>query len=591
MVKYVLIFYLIFTNLYGDNNYYISNFKKDDLKNLKKKWIYKSNLFKDTQTKPTAYKDKIIYLDGYKNLRVLSLLNGKEVCVNIGKKDRGYHRGIGIFKKNDSEIYAVFARHSKIKLVNIINCEEKEIEFVYKKNVSISTPILVSKNIAYILYNGASPIAIDLNNGKLLWKASVEKNASELLKIKNLGNDFKWDVWGGGVIDLKYNQLIFSTANAKPSWASDNRLGPNLFYNSVVSVDLETGKYKWHFQEIEHDLWNLDLAAPPMLVDIDQMDYVVQATKTGQLIVLNRKNGEPTEQVIEKKFDLYDDNEETFTVKKYFPNWLTYSRNNFTKDDINNLDKKFSSEAKKKISESIIGDTLPLNENKNYIYYGIHGGTQWPGIAATPDGIIIIPSNNIAYRVKLKNPDDFDLKKEFRALLSDVLNIKFDSYQSFKNTVKKVLKRKDKILNYKKPDIEGWNKFENSDGVPLNKPPWGTLTAIDIKNKKQEWSVPHGSYPILENIDFNTGAEIFGSPVILSSGIVFMAGTDDKKIRAYSLESGKKIWEDNLPFSSYGSLIVASYNNKQFLIVNSSSGTNFNSKSGDAIIAYQLSKD
>jgi quinoprotein glucose dehydrogenase len=591
MVKYVLIFYLIFTNLYGDNNYYISNFKKDDLKNLKKKWIYKSNLFKDTQTKPSVYKDKIIYLDGYKNLRVLSLLNGKEVCVNIGKKDRGYHRGIGIFKKNDSEIYAVFARHSKIKLVNIINCEEKEIEFVYKKNVSISAPILVSKNIAYILYNGASPIAIDLNNGKLLWKASVEKNASELLKIKNLGNDFKWDVWGGGVIDLKYNQLIFSTANAKPSWASDNRLGPNLFYNSVVSVDLETGKYKWHFQEIEHDLWNLDLAAPPMLVDIDQMDYVVQATKTGQLIVLNRKNGEPTEQVIEKKFDLYDDNEETFTVKKYFPNWLTYSRNNFTKDDINNLDKKFSSEAKKKISESIIGDTLPLNENKNYIYYGIHGGTQWPGIAATPDGIIIIPSNNIAYRVKLKNPDDFDLKKEFRALLSDVLNIKFDSYQSFKNTVKKVLKRKDKILNYKKPDIEGWNKFENSDGVPLNKPPWGTLTAIDIKNKKQEWSVPHGSYPILENIDFNTGAEIFGSPVILSSGIVFMAGTDDKKIRAYSLESGKKIWEDNLPFSSYGSLIVASYNNKQFLIVNSSSGTNFNSKSGDAIIAYQLSKD
>ena len=89
----------------------------------------------------------------------------------------------------------------------------------------------------------------------------------------------------------------------------------------------------------------------------------------------------------------------------------------------------------------------------------------------------------------------------------------------------------------------------------------------------------------------NTGAEIFGSPVILSHGIVFMAGTDDKKIRAYSLESGDKIWEDNLPFSSYGSLIVASYNDKQFLIVNASSGTNFNSKLGDAIVAYELSKN
>ena len=70
-----------------------------------------------------------------------------------------------------------------------------------------------------------------------------------------------------------------------------------------------------------------------------------------------------------------------------------------------------------------------------------------------------------------------------------------------------------------------------------------------------------------------------------------MAGTDDKKIRAYSLENGKKIWEDDLPFSSYGSLIVANYQGKQFLIVNSSSGANFNSSPGDAIIAYQLSKD
>ena len=591
MFKILFLLFITSINCLAENNYYISNFEEKDLFNLKKTWVYKSNLFKDTQTKPTVYKDRIIYLDGYKNLRVLSLLNGKEVCVNTGKKDRGYHRGIGIFEKNNNEVYAVFARHNKIKLVNITNCKEKKIELTYKKNASISAPILVSKNIAYILYNGASPIAIDLNDGKVLWTASVEKTVLKLLKKKNLGNDFSWDVWGGGVIDLKYNQLIFSTANAKPSWTSDNRLGPNLFYNSVVSVDLNTGKYMWHFQEIEHDLWNLDMAAPPILLDIDQMDYVAQATKTGQLIILNRKNGEPTEVVKEKKFDLNDDNEKTFTIKKYFPRWLTYSRNNFTHDDINNLDEKFSAEAKKKISESMIGDTLPLNVNTNYIYYGIHGGTQWPGIAATPEGIIIIPSNNIAYQVKLKNPDDFNFKKEFKLLISDIINIKFDSYQSFKNTVKKMLKRKDKILNYKKKDIEGWYRFANSEGIPLNRPPWGIIAAIDIKNKKKNWVIPHGSYPIMKNKYPNTGSEIFGSPVILSTGIIFMAGTDDRKIRGYSLKTGEKIWEDNLPFSSYGSLIIANYKNKQFLIVNSSSGTNFDSSSGDAIVAYQLSKN
>lgn len=579
------------TSAFSDNNYYISNFDKPNLKNLKKKWIYRSNIFKDTQTRPKIYKDNVIFLDGFKNLRVLSLYDGKEICVNSGKKDRGYHRGIAIYKENDENIYAVFARHGKLTLVNIFNCKEKKIDFKADKKTTISAPILVNDSIAYILFNGTAPIALNLKNGKILWKAKIDINILKYLKKKNLNQEIKWDVWGGGVLDLKYNQLVFSTANAKPSWTSDNRPGPNLLYNSVVSVDLSTGKYKWHFQEIEHDLWNLDLAAPPILLDLGQSDYIAQATKTGQLILLDRKSGKPTEKIIEKKFNFKENNKNNFTIKRNFPDWLNYSRNNFIKSDINKIDKQYMLEAEKKISESLIGEYLPLNKNKDYIYYGIHGGTQWPGIAATPEGIVIIPSNNIAYKVKLKDPKDFSFKKEFRVLISDVLNIRLDSFFTFKSSVKKILKRINKILDYKKPNIEGWNKFENLDGIPLNSPPWGLLAAIDIKNKKKKWIVPHGSYAKLIDKELNTGSEIFGSPVILSTGIIFMAGTDDKKIRAYSLENGEKIWEDNLPFSSYGSLIVANYHDKQFLIVNASSGTNFNSRPGDAIIAYQLSND
>ena len=591
MRYFLIIFFISYSSsVFPENNYYKSNFEKEDLLHLKKTWIYKSNIFKDTQTKPTNYEDKIIYLDGNKTLRVLSLFSGEELCINSGKKDRGYHRGIGIYKKNKDEVYAVFARHSKVTLVNIINCEEKKINFKAPKKTAISAPILVNNNIAYILFNGAAPIALNLDNGKILWKAKIEKKILKNLIKKNLNNEIKWDVWGGGVLDFKYNQLIFSTANAKPSWTSKKRFGPNLLYNSVVSIDINTGKYKWHFQEIEHDLWNLDLAAPPILLDVDKVDYVAQATKTGQLMLLNRKDGKPTESITEKRFNSNGDNENTTTVKKYFPDWLTYSRNNFLKNDINKINKQFRLEAEKKISESSIGEYLPLNKKKHYIFYGIHGGTQWPGIASTPNGIIIIPSNNIAYMVKLKDPDDFNLKKELKNILLDISNIEFESFKLFKSSVKKVLKRKNLILNYKKPNIEGWTKFENDDGIPLNKPPWGLLAAIDIKNKKKKWVVPHGSYPVLKNIDFETGSEIFGSPIILSSGIIFMSGTDDQKIRAYSLEEGELIWEDNLPYSSYGSLIIGEFNDRQFLIVNTSGGTNFNSSPGDAIIAYELIK-
>ena len=118
----ILLFINFFNSSFADNNYYKSSFKKKDLTNLKKTWIYRSNIFKDTQTKPISYKNKVIYLDGYKTLRVLSLSNGKEICKNSGKKDRGYHRGIGIYKKNKDEVYAVFVRQGKVVLFNIISC-------------------------------------------------------------------------------------------------------------------------------------------------------------------------------------------------------------------------------------------------------------------------------------------------------------------------------------------------------------------------------------------------------------------------------------------------------------------------------------
>ena len=77
------------------------------------------------------------------------------------------------------------------------------------------------------------------------------------------------------------------------------------------------------------------------LLDLGQSDYVAQATKTGQLILLNRIDGNPTEKIIEKKFNVNNDNKNSFTVKRNFPDWLTYSRNNFTKDDINKINKQF----------------------------------------------------------------------------------------------------------------------------------------------------------------------------------------------------------------------------------------------------------
>ena len=103
-------------------NFYDFKYSKDDLKNIKKVWKYSSGIFKDTQNKLIQYEDRIIHLDGEKNLVVISLKNGEEICKNSGKTDRRYYRGVNLYiqNKDKNEIYAVFSRHNDIKLINIL---------------------------------------------------------------------------------------------------------------------------------------------------------------------------------------------------------------------------------------------------------------------------------------------------------------------------------------------------------------------------------------------------------------------------------------------------------------------------------------
>jgi outer membrane protein assembly factor BamB len=586
IVIYLLFILIIFTkNLFAENNFLDINYSSKNINNIKKIWTNNSGIFKDTQSKPVIYDDKIIFLDGFKNLRVVSITSGKDLCVNKGQKDKKPMRGIGLYKKNPNEIYAVFVRNSNLIQVNIINCKEK----ISEKKLflkSVVAPVLIDDNTAFILRNGKPPIAYNLDTSEILWEAKVKKEIKLKLINENSNLVLKWNVWGGGVIDKKYNQLIFSTSNPKPGYISDKRLGKNLFHNSIVSVDLNTGLYKWHFQEIEHDLLNLDLASPPILLsyknkDLKDNDYVAQATKTGQLLLVERYTGKPSEPIIKKKFFPHRDNLKITTIRKYFPDWLTYSKSNFLENDINTLSVKYKNQANKIIKKSIINEYQGLERGKDYIHYGMHGGTEWPFIAATSKGIVVVPSNNIAWVSRLND----SYYEQYLNLIYEIFNFKFHNFLHYLKRIKRIAH---KILDYDENDIQQYKKFENNDGIPLNAPPWGSLTAIDVKNKKKLWSVPHGSYPLLNDEFINTGAEIFGSPVI-AGNVIFISGTIDKKIIAYDLYSGQKIWSDELPFVSYGNLLLASYNGRDYLIVSSTGGSKMpRANKGDAIVAYRL---
>ena len=590
---FLITFFCIFqiNNLVFANNinYYDILYSQKDLKNISKLWTYSSNVYKDTQSKMVQYKDKIVHLDGKKNLIVISLIDGKEICKNTGNPDRAKYRGINIYIENKStnQIFAVFPRHNEIKLINIFNCSEKKLPKKIKQK-NLSAPILIYKNQAILLPNGNIPISYDLNTGQILWKASINKKEIKKLEKFNKNKKFSWDVWGGGVIDEKFNQIIFSTANAKPAYSSKGREGPNLFYNSIVSLDLITGIYKWHFQEIEHDVLNLDMASAPAILDKDNKYYALQATKSGQLIILDRISGKPVEKYVEKIF-YHSEDKKIYTKKKIFDNWLQFSKNNFLKNDINDLNENFYNEAKSIIDKSIISEYKKLSVSKNYIHYGFHGGNEWPGIGVTTQGNAIIPANNIAWVSKLRDPSKFNLSNEILILFKTFFKIFNFDFKIFKQNVKKTLAQFNKIINYKKLNIEKYQRFTNIEGIPLNSTPWGTITSIDIINRKKNWEISHGSYPQLKNKYNNTGSEVFGCPVIAGKEIFFISGTRDKKIYAYNNSNGKLLWKDDLPFVAYGCPIISEYNNSIYLLINASGGSKFRDvEQGDKIIAYKL---
>ena len=591
LVIYQILTFIFFTtnNLKSNENLHEIEFSKNELKNIKKIWEFNTGIFKDTQNKIIQHGNKLIHLDGNKNLHVISLIDGHKVCTNSDKPDRVPYRGVSLFKRENDEIYAVFFRNNYLTLINIENCLEKKLKKKIKIK-SVVAPVLIEKNIAIILPNGGtSPSAYNLLNGDLVWRANIPLRYKSNLKKFNYNKQFNWDVWGGGIIDKKYNQIIFSTANAKPAYVSEGREGPNLFYNSIVSLNINNGEYNWHFQEIEHDLLNLDLASSPILYDSDNQDYVIQATKSGQLILLDRLTGKSLEPYSEKIFENKNTNISNSTKIKKFPHWLQFSKSNFTSEDINTLTAEYKQEALNKINSSIISEYSSLKIDKNYIHYGFHGGSEWPGIGIDKYGNVIVPANNIAWVSKLNNPNEFNFKDKIKKIIINLYNLASSDLTNLKRNLKVIFIDLKAIMNFRKLDIEKYERFESIDGVPLNSPPWGTITSIDIIKKRVNWQIAHGNYEQLKIPHKGLGSEIFGCPAIVGDDIFFISGTKDKKIRAYNLIDGQQLWEDDLPYIAYGCPIIASFENKVYLIINASGGAKYEKfPQGDAVIAYQL---
>ena len=383
--------------------------------------------------------------------------------------------------------------------------------------------------------------------------------------------------------------------------------------------------------------------------DGKKIDAVAQVTKQGFVFLFNRETGEPLfpiEEVPAPSSDI--PGEEAWPTQPLPTKPLPYARQNLTENDLNpyssNKDSLLISFRKSRFE----GPFTPLSKTGSIVYPGLDGGAEWGGAAVDPEGIMYVNSNEMGWLISLNESKPLlknivspgqlvyaancstchgperkgNVESDYPSLLNlsdrlarnQALNViakgkgRMPGFQQLSERetddllaflygektkmVSTTTPREDKMevsgdkpANYK---ISGYTKFLDKDGYPAISPPWGTLNAIDLNTGEYVWKKVFGTYPELEAKGIpQTGSESYGGPVITASGLLFIAGTKDKKFRAYNKATGELVWETTLPAAGFATPATYQVDGKQYIVI-ACGGTKLGAEKGDSYVAFAL---
>jgi quinoprotein glucose dehydrogenase len=490
--------------------------------------------------------------------------------------------------------------------------------------------------------------AFDVKTGKLTWtfhtipkpgEAGYETWPPDAWQKVGGANS-----WAGMTVDHKRGLVFASTGSASFDFYGGNRKGQNLFANCVLALDAATGKRKWHYQVIHHDLWDRDLPAAPVLVAVQQdgkkKEAVAQVTKTGYVYLFDRENGEPLFPIEEIPVDSSDlEGEQAWPTQPVPTKPAPFARQTLTAEGINTITGESDFILEKLKGTRTGKQFIPPSKEGTIIFPGFDGGAEWGGPSFDPEtGILYVNANEMPWilqmvdvRMKADAWAGLSLYRTHCATCHGIdrggdghvypslrgLQSKYskDALKAFMLAGKGAMpafshladKERDAIARYvldlmertedekkgifeRDPDIlfsnTGYNRFLTPKGYPAVAPPWGTLNAINLNTGEMVWQKPLGEFEELTKQGIPpTGTENYGGSVVTAGGVVFIAASRDEKFRAFDKKTGDLLFEYKLPAGGYATPATYEIEGKQFVVI-ACGGGKMGTRSGERYVAF-----
>ena len=374
------------------------------------------------------------------------------------------------------------------------------------------------------------------------------------------------NVWGLMSLDDDRGLLYVPTSTSSGDFWGGRRLGANLFAESIVCLDARTGERQWHFQAVHHGLWDYDFTAPPNLVTIDvdgrTIEAVAEVSKQGFVYVFDRVTGEPVWPIEERPVDTATDvpGERPNPTQPFPTRPPAFSTQGVSLADANDLTPEINAIAREEMSRLRLGPLFtPPSLRGTLQRPSIGGGANWGGGAFDPEtGLLYVRTSERASLVRICQDDGTDPRVD-----AEYVSLLGGAGSSCRG------------------DQSAREPANPLGIIPLIKPPYAYLAAIDLNEGAIAWRVPFGegsrairNHPLLRGVELpeRLGTPGSNGPMVTGGGLVFLGG-GDPYLYAFDKATGEELWRGATTFRTTGNpMTYRAQSGRQFIVIATGAG-------------------